>query len=82
MDEIRRRLGNMLDNPATRDKRANLRRELRDLMLLTQETPKSLRKRCQVMRAQYQDYEQVKHSYRAGICDWWCRSRKNTAIGV
>jgi RNA polymerase primary sigma factor len=66
MDEIRRRLAHMLDNPATRDKRANLRRELRDLMLLTQETPKSLRKRCQVMRAQYQDYEQVKRQLSGG----------------
>ncbi|MGA2059732.1 MAG: sigma-70 family RNA polymerase sigma factor [Thermoguttaceae bacterium] len=66
MDEIRRRLAHMLDNPATRDKRANLRKELRDLMLLTQETPKSLRKRCQVMRAQYQDYEQVKRQLSGG----------------
>jgi RNA polymerase primary sigma factor len=66
MDEIRRRLAHMLDNPATRDKRANLRRELRDLMLLTQETPKSLRKRCQVMRGQYQDYEQVKRQLSGG----------------
>ncbi len=66
MDEIRRRLRHMLDNPATRDKRANLRKELRDLMLLTQETPKSLRKRCQVMRSQYQDYEQVKRQLSGG----------------
>jgi len=66
MDEIRRRLAHMLDNPATRDKRANLRKELRDLMLLTQETPKSLRKRCEVMRSQYQDYEQVKRQLSGG----------------
>jgi RNA polymerase primary sigma factor len=66
MDEIRRRLRQMIDNPATRDKRANLRRELRDLMLLTQETPNSLRKRCLVMRAQYQDYEQVKRQLSGG----------------
>jgi RNA polymerase primary sigma factor len=66
MDEIRRRLAHILDNPATRDKRANLRKELRDLMLLTQETPKSLRKRCQVMRGQYQDYEQVKRQLSGG----------------
>ena len=66
MDEIRRRLRHVLDNPATRDKRANLRRELRDLMLLTQETPKSLRRRCMVMRSQYQDYEQVKRQLSGG----------------
>ena len=58
--------GMMVDNPATRDKRANLRRELRDLMVLTQETPKSLRKRCEVMRRQYQDYEQVKRQLSGG----------------
>ncbi len=66
MDEIRKRLRHMIDNPATRDKRANLRRELRDLMLLTQETPNSLRKRCQVMRKQYHDYEQVKRQLSGG----------------
>jgi RNA polymerase primary sigma factor len=66
MDEIRNRLRHMLDNPATRDKRANLRRELRDLMLLSQETPKSLRRRCMVMRSQYQDYEQVKRQLSGG----------------
>jgi len=66
MDEIRLRLRHMIDNPATRDKRANLRKELRDLMLLTQETPNSLRKRCQVMRSQYHDYEQVKRQLSGG----------------
>ena len=66
MDEIRRQLRLMLDNPATRDKRANLRRELRDLMVLTQETPKSLRTRCETMRRQYQDYEQVKRQLSGG----------------
>lgn len=66
MDVIRLRLRHMIDNPATRDKRANLRRELRDLMLLAQETPRSLRKRCQVMRDQYHDYEQVKRQLSGG----------------
>ncbi len=66
MDEIRRHLRLMLDNPATRDKRANLRRELRDLMVLCQETPKSLRIRCEIMRRQYQDYEQVKRQLSGG----------------
>ena len=52
--------------PATRDRRANLRRELRDLMIQTQETPRSLRKRCELMRRQYQDYEQVKRELSGG----------------
>jgi RNA polymerase primary sigma factor len=66
MDQIRDRLHCMLDNPLTRDKRTNLRRELRDLMVLTQETPHSLRKRCDIMRRQYQDYEQVKRQLSGG----------------
>ena len=66
MDEIRRQLRLLLDTPATRDKRANLRRELRDLMAMAQESPHSLRKRCEVMRRQYQDYEQVKRDLSGG----------------
>jgi RNA polymerase primary sigma factor len=66
MDEIRRQLHLMLDNPATRDKRANLRRELRDLLVLAQESPNSLRRRSEIMRRQYQDYEQVKRQLSGG----------------
>jgi len=66
MDQISARLRCMLDNPATADKRTNLRKELRDLMVLAQETPRSLRKRCEKMRAQYKDYEQVKRQLSGG----------------
>jgi len=66
MEQIRERLRHLVDTPATRDKRANLRRELRDLMMLTQESPRSLRLRCEVMRRQYQDYEQVKRQLSGG----------------
>jgi RNA polymerase primary sigma factor len=66
MDEIRRQLGLLIDQPTTRDKRANLRREFRDLLILSQESPKSLRHRCQLMRRQYQDYEQVKRQLSGG----------------
>jgi RNA polymerase primary sigma factor len=66
MEDIRRHLHLMLDTTATRDKRANMRRELRDLMAMAQESPKSLRKRCATMRQQYQDYEQVKRELSGG----------------
>jgi RNA polymerase primary sigma factor len=66
MDEIRSQLRLMVDRPTTRDKRANLRREFRDLLILSQESPKSLRRRCQIMRRQYQDYEQVKRQLSGG----------------
>jgi len=66
MDEIRENLRLMVNTPATRDKRANLRRELRDLMIMAQESPQSLRRRCDLMRRQYQDYEQVKRQLSGG----------------
>ncbi len=66
MEQIRAQLRTLIDTPATADKRANLRKELRDLMMLTQETPRSLRRRCETMRQQYQDYEQVKRQLSGG----------------
>jgi RNA polymerase primary sigma factor len=66
MDEIRRQLRVPPGTPAARDKRANLRRELRDLMVLAQETPKSLRARCETMRRRHLDYEQVKRQLSGG----------------
>jgi len=66
MEVIRRQLRMMINTPPMKDRRANLRRELRDLMILAQESPKSLRKRCETMRRQYQDYEQVKRQLSGG----------------
>ena len=66
MNEIRRQLRLLVDNPATRDKRTHLRRELRDLLVLAQESPQSLHRRCQTMRQQYQDYEHVKRQLSGG----------------
>ncbi|HUT11071.1 MAG TPA: sigma-70 family RNA polymerase sigma factor [Thermoguttaceae bacterium] len=66
MDQIRQQLQHLIDTPATKDKRANLRKELHDLMALTQETPGGLRKRCERMQVQYQDYEQVKRQLSGG----------------
>jgi RNA polymerase primary sigma factor len=66
MDQIRGRLAQLMQQPGAMDERTNLRRELRDLMVLTQESPKSLRKRCQVMRAQYRDYEVAKRELSGG----------------
>ena len=66
MEEIRERLRLLIDTPATREQRANLRRELRDLMLLVQESPKSLRRRCDQMRRQFEDYEATKRQLSSG----------------
>jgi RNA polymerase primary sigma factor len=66
MDQIRALLHNLPDTRETRDRRTNLRRELRDLMLDTQESPKSLRRRGDLMRRQHQDYEAVKRQLSGG----------------
>ncbi len=66
MDEIRRRLREIGNDPLASERRANLRRELRDLMRLTQESPRSLRKRCEAFRQQFNDYEQVKRQLSSG----------------
>ncbi len=68
MDQIRARLQQLQqgDLPLRPDERANLRRELRDLMVMTQESPRSLRKRCEIMRSQYRDYEEAKRQLSGG----------------
>ena len=66
MEEIRARLNRLPHTSELADERANLRRELRDLMVLTQESPRSLRRRCDTMRAQYRDYEEAKRELSGG----------------
>jgi len=46
--------------------RSNLRRELRDLMLLTQETPSSLRRRCNEIQRKFAYYDDVKQQLSSG----------------
>jgi RNA polymerase primary sigma factor len=66
MGEIRSRIAGLAENHPNGDGLANLRKELRDLMLLTQESPRSLRRRCERMRSQHQDYEQAKRQLSGG----------------
>jgi RNA polymerase primary sigma factor len=66
MDEVRRRLERSSLEPARAGQRVPLRKELRDLVLLTQESPKSLRRRCATMADQYRDYEAVKRQLSGG----------------
>jgi len=66
MEEIRARLNLIRDMPAAKDERANLRKELRDLMLLTLESPRSLRTRCDKFRKQFDQYEGVKRQLSSG----------------
>jgi RNA polymerase primary sigma factor len=66
MDEIRARLREIRNSPIAKDERANLKRELRDLLMMTQESPKSLRKRCLAFRQQYLAYEATKRQLSSG----------------
>ena len=66
MEEIRERLNHIGSDPRYKDERANLRHELRDLMQLTQESPRSLRRRVETIRQQFNDYEAVKRQLSSG----------------
>ena len=66
MDLLREQIRELAGRPEMSDRRADLRREFRDLMLLTQESPRSLRQRCQNMVARYRDYEVVKRQLSGG----------------
>jgi len=66
MDEIRQRLKQIGSDSRYKDERANLRHELRDLMQLTQESPRSLRRRVETIRRQFDEYEQVKRQLSSG----------------
>ncbi len=66
MDELERQIEDMKGNRALREDRANLEKELRDLMLMTLEDPMSLRRRVEVMMARFQEYEQAKKELSGG----------------
>ena len=66
MHEIRQRLSAIRRDALAKDERANLRRELRDLMMLAQESPRGLKKRCETVRRQFCEYEHVKRQLSSG----------------
>jgi RNA polymerase primary sigma factor len=66
MDAVRGRLFRLENDSLAKDERANLKKELRDLMLVTLESPASLRRRCELIERQFRDYEQVKRQLSSG----------------
>ena len=66
MDALRGQISELAARPDLADKRADLRREFRDLMLLTQESPRSMKTRCRKMAARFRDYEAVKRQLSGG----------------
>ncbi|HEY8504724.1 MAG TPA: RNA polymerase sigma factor RpoD [Gemmataceae bacterium] len=66
MTELERQIEALRGDRAAKDERANLEKELRDLMLLTLEEPDSLRARVELMKNHFTRYEQAKRELSAG----------------
>jgi len=66
MEIIRDRLRVIRRDPMARNERSSLRRELHDLLTRTQESPRSLRARCEQFRANFATYEAVKRELCSG----------------
>jgi RNA polymerase primary sigma factor len=66
MDEVQARLAAIRHDPCRRLERANLRRELKELMLRTLESPRSLRQRLAAARKHLAEYEAAKRELSSG----------------
>ena len=66
MNYIRRRLAELGKDAVSRDEAADLRQELRELMLVTQESPKSLHNRMTKARRYFEVYEATKRQLSSG----------------
>jgi RNA polymerase primary sigma factor len=66
MDELEGEIEALKGNRAAKEERANLEKELQDLMLITLEEPASLRKRVGIMRSRFAEYEQAKRELSGG----------------
>jgi RNA polymerase primary sigma factor len=66
MDHLVAKIAVLRNHSASKDERANLRKELRDLVLITQESPASLRRRCAQIREDFREYEQAKRDLSGG----------------
>jgi RNA polymerase primary sigma factor len=66
MDELECQIGALKGNRAAKEERANLEKELLDLMLITLEEPSSLRRRVGIMRQRFAEYEHAKRELSGG----------------
>jgi RNA polymerase primary sigma factor len=66
MNYIRDRLAELGSDAASRDEAADLRQELRELMIVTQESPTSLHNRMVKARAHFEEYEATKRQLSSG----------------
>jgi RNA polymerase primary sigma factor len=66
MTELLFQLRELRAGRACKEDRANLVKELKDLMRITLETPKSLRRRAELMNVRFKEYEQAKRELSGG----------------
>ncbi len=66
MDEMEKQIADLEGMRQAREDRANLLKELRDLMLMTLEEPAMLRRRVEIMRKRFTEYEQSKRDLSGG----------------
>jgi RNA polymerase primary sigma factor len=66
MDHLQRQIDGMRHLKSARDERANLQKELHDLMQMTLETPDSLRQRLEDVRERFGAYEQAMRELSGG----------------
>src|SRR5207237_10595244 len=66
MDELERQILDLQGVRAAKEDKANLEKELIDLMAITLEEPAGLRKRVERMRKRFAEYEEAKRSLSGG----------------
>ncbi len=66
MENLRARINEIQHDPMSSHEYDRLRLELRKLIVVTQESPRSLRRRCQEFRLHFNEYEAVKRELSQG----------------
>ncbi len=66
MNELDAEIETLRSTRTAKEERANLEKELQDLMLITLEEPASLRKRVGIMKQRFAEYEQAKRELSGG----------------
>ncbi|MBV9126251.1 MAG: RNA polymerase subunit sigma-70, partial [Planctomycetes bacterium] len=66
MDELEKQIEEVKGLRSVKEDRANLEKELRDLMNITLEDPATLRKRVEIIKKRFTEYEQAKRDLSGG----------------
>jgi RNA polymerase primary sigma factor len=66
MDELEKQIEELKGLRSAKEDRVNLEKELRDLMMITLEEPSTLRKRVEIMKKRFTEYEQSKRDLSGG----------------